>query len=92
MKSTRRNHEAAFKASVAVGALKGDKTLPELAELFGVHPTSPALFMNTSAAIADVQARGTGPKARGKDFQSKARLFPLATSLAPMAWPVCTLS
>jgi hypothetical protein len=48
--------------------------------------------MNTSAAIANVWARGTGPEARGEDFSSKARLFPLATSLAPLAWPVGTLS
>ena len=48
--------------------------------------------MNVSAAIANVWARGVGPEARGKNFQSKARLFPLATSLAPMAWPVGMLS
>ena len=34
----RRNHTAAFKAKVAVAALKGDKTLAELAEKFDVHP------------------------------------------------------
>ena len=39
MKSTRRNHGATFKAQVAVAAVKGDKTLAELAEQFGVHPT-----------------------------------------------------
>ncbi len=35
----RRNHTAAFKAKVALAALKGDKTLAELAEQFDVHPT-----------------------------------------------------
>jgi transposase len=34
----RRNHAAAFKAKVALAALKGDKTLAELAEQFDVHP------------------------------------------------------
>ena len=34
----RRNHTAAFKAKVAVAALKGDKTLAELAQQFDVHP------------------------------------------------------
>ena len=39
MKSTRRNHGAVFKAQVALAAIKGDKTLAELAEQFSVHPT-----------------------------------------------------
>ena len=34
----RRNHSAGFKAKVALVAVKGDKTLAELAEQFDVHP------------------------------------------------------
>ena len=34
----RRNHTAAYKAKVALAALKGDKTLAELAKQFDVHP------------------------------------------------------
>ena len=34
----RRNHTAAFKAKVALAALKGEKTLSELAQIFDVHP------------------------------------------------------
>ena len=34
----RRNHTPAFKARVALAALKGDRTLAELAEQFDVHP------------------------------------------------------
>ncbi len=33
----RRNHTAAFKAKVALAALKDDKTLADLAEKFGLH-------------------------------------------------------
>ena len=34
----RRNHSAAFKAKVALAAVKGEKTLSELAEQFDIHP------------------------------------------------------
>lgn len=38
-KRSRRNHSAAFKAKVAVEALKGEQTVIQLAERFNVHPT-----------------------------------------------------
>ena len=34
----RRNHTPAFKAKVALAAVKGEKTLTELAQQFDVHP------------------------------------------------------
>ena len=34
----RRNHTPAFKAKVALAAVKGDRTLSQLAEQFDVHP------------------------------------------------------
>ena len=34
----RRNHTPAFKAKVALAALKGDRTLAQLVEQFDVHP------------------------------------------------------
>ena len=37
-KRPRRNHSPLFKAKVAVDAIKGDKTLAELAKLHDVHP------------------------------------------------------
>jgi transposase len=35
----RRNHNAAFKAKIALAAIKGEKTLAELAQSHDVHPT-----------------------------------------------------
>nr|WP_224011286.1 IS3 family transposase [Cupriavidus pinatubonensis] len=38
-KRSRRTHSATFKAKVAMAALKGDKTLAELAQQYDVHPS-----------------------------------------------------
>ncbi len=38
MRRKRRNHSSVFKAKVASAAIRGDKTLAELAEQFEVHP------------------------------------------------------
>ena len=39
MARKRKSHSAALKAQVALAAVKGDKTISELAALHGVHPT-----------------------------------------------------
>src|SRR5258708_17922936 len=65
-----KQHRAAFQAEVARGALKGDRTVNELASHFGVHPTlihawkkqllagAEAVFANGArAGAADAEAR-----------------------------------
>ena len=39
MTAKRKHHTAPFKARVALAAIKGDRTVNELAGQFGVHPT-----------------------------------------------------
>ena len=34
----RRNHSPAFKAKVAIAAIKGERTIAQIAEQFDVHP------------------------------------------------------
>ena len=43
-KRPRRNHSPAFKAKVAIAAIKGEKTLAELAQQFDVHPNQITLW------------------------------------------------
>jgi putative transposase len=70
MAGKRKVHTAAFKAQVALAALKGDKTVNELAGHYGVHPTlihgwkkqllagAEGLFGSPAqAASADAEAR-----------------------------------
>ena len=38
-KLKKRNHKSSFKAKVALAAARGDKTIPELATQFSIHPS-----------------------------------------------------
>lgn len=54
----RRNRTPAFKAKVALAAVKGDRTLAQLAELFDVHPNQITSWLEGGAA--DVFGPGGG--------------------------------
>jgi transposase-like protein len=45
----RRTHNPAFKAKVALAAIKGEKTLAELAQLHEVHPNQITAWENAIA-------------------------------------------
>lgn len=49
MKQKRKRHEAAFKARVALEAMKGKKTISEIASEFGIHPGQVADWKRTLA-------------------------------------------
>lgn len=46
MRRPRRNHAPAFKARVALEALKGEKTVAEIAKQFDVHPHQVTAWKN----------------------------------------------
>lgn len=70
MKRTRRNHGATFKAQVALAAVKGDKTLAELAEHFQVHPTQITEWKQQLLAGAADVFGGTKPPADPPDLKT----------------------
>lgn len=49
---TRRNHSPAFKAKVALAAVKGEATLSELSKRFDVHPNQIAQWKEQLIASA----------------------------------------
>ena len=70
MKRTRRNHGATFKAQVALAAVKGDKTLGELAEQFHVHPTQFTEWKQQLLAQAADVFGGTNPPSEAPDLKT----------------------
>ena len=46
MRRPRRNHSPAYKARVALEALRGEKTVAELAKQYDVHPTQVTAWKN----------------------------------------------
>jgi transposase-like protein len=75
MRRPRRNPTAAFKAKVALAALKGDKTLAELAEQYDVHANqitqwkTQLLDRAIGVFLTLAERREVGPSV--KDMQAK---------------------
>src|SRR4051812_37674472 len=59
----RRNHSPAFKAKVGLAAVRGDKTLAELARQFDIHPN---LLTQWKRQLLDGAAGVFGSEARGE--------------------------
>jgi transposase len=70
---SRRNPSPAFKAKVALAAIKGEKTLSELAQQFDVHAQQitawKALLLEGAAGVFGSEAK-TGPDAPPVDVKT----------------------
>ncbi len=58
----RRNHTPVFKSKVALAAIKGDKTVAELAQQFDVHPNQITQWKTQLLERAGVVFEGSGQK------------------------------
>jgi transposase len=76
MAGKRKQHTAAVKAQVALAAVKGDKTVNELASHYGVHPTLIHAWKKQLLAGAEaVFANGAKAQATTDAEAQKAELF-----------------
>ena len=67
----RRNHTPAFKAKVALAAVKGDRTLAQLAEQFDVHPNQITTWKaQLEGGAADVFGSSNGAAQPAIDVKS----------------------
>ena len=68
----RRNHSAAFKAKVAIAAIKGERTIAQIADQFDVHPNQVTTWKaQLEGGAAEVFGAGTGTaQARPVDLKA----------------------
>ena len=88
MAKKRNCHTAGFKAQVALAAVKGDKTVSELASLHGVHPTLIHAWKKQLVSSAE-ELFQSGAKASGAEHEVlEAQLYEQIGRLkTELDWP-----
>jgi transposase len=72
-KRTRRNHSSAFKAKVALAAIKGERTIAQLADQFDVHVSQITIWKEQlQAGAIDIFEAGGGTKPSAPEIDIKS--------------------
>lgn len=72
MKAKRRRHDGAYKARVALEALKGIKTIQQIAKEYEVHPVQVSQWKKTvQEKLGQVFEGGTGGTGGSGDFEKE---------------------
>lgn len=71
MKKTRRRHDSEFKARVALEALKGDKTIQQIAAQYDIHPVQVSDWKKLMAENASMIFDSKGGKKKHSDFEQE---------------------
>lgn len=84
----RRNHSPAFKAKAALAAIKGEKTLTELAQQFDVHPNQITqwrgqLLEGASGVFGDAARADAAPAVDVKTLHAKIGELTLENDFCP---------
>ncbi len=71
MRRPRRTHSPEFKAKVALAALRGDKTLAELAEQYDIHPVQITDWKNQlTESAGSVFSKGKQPSSGEEEIKA----------------------
>lgn len=71
MKRKRRRHDPEFKARVALEALKGARTIQEIAGEFGIHPVQVSEWKKVMAANAAMVFDPKAAKTEAGEFEAE---------------------
>lgn len=75
MMKQRKNYSADFKAKVALAAIKGDKTVNEIASTFSVHPHQVMTWKKQALGVIPDAFSSRQARQTEADEELKARLY-----------------